>query len=281
MSSATVPILVASCDAYADVWSPFFTLFFRHWPDCPYPIHLGTNFESFDDPRVRTIRVGADRGWAAGLSSMLARLSATHVLLFLEDFFLERQADDAMVQSLVAAAQRNPEVASIRLAPLPPPSEIRGAPFAAMPELLRIVPPGTPYRVSAQPAVWRVEALRRYLRAGFTAWDFELIGSQLADLSSDVFLGPVHAAIAYDHAIEKGRWRAAGIRICRENGIEVATSARGIIGPTELGRGAVMAALRRNVKSAFHSLTGVRGARLLQRLLVARHLRRAARRSSS
>ncbi|HYO76959.1 MAG TPA: hypothetical protein VE010_10890, partial [Thermoanaerobaculia bacterium] len=83
MSSATVPILVASCDAYADVWSPFFTLFFRHWSDCPYPIHLGTNFESFDDPRVRTIRVGADRGWAAGLSSMLEQLSATHVLLFL------------------------------------------------------------------------------------------------------------------------------------------------------------------------------------------------------
>ena len=36
-------VLVPSCDAYADLWIPFFALFWRYWSDCPFPVYLGTN----------------------------------------------------------------------------------------------------------------------------------------------------------------------------------------------------------------------------------------------
>ena len=36
-------ILVVSCDRYRDLWTPFFTLFQRYWPDCDMPVYLGTN----------------------------------------------------------------------------------------------------------------------------------------------------------------------------------------------------------------------------------------------
>ena len=69
-----VPILVVSCDQYADVWPAFFELFFRHWPDCPGSVHLGTNFKAYDDPRVRMLRVGRDVTWAASVSIKVPRL---------------------------------------------------------------------------------------------------------------------------------------------------------------------------------------------------------------
>lgn len=45
--AADVAVVVASCDAYADLWEPFFRLFRRYWPDCPYPVYLGSNFRTY------------------------------------------------------------------------------------------------------------------------------------------------------------------------------------------------------------------------------------------
>ena len=33
-------ILIVSCDKYSDLWDPFFKLFFKFWPDCPFNIYL-------------------------------------------------------------------------------------------------------------------------------------------------------------------------------------------------------------------------------------------------
>src|SRR5262249_11393787 len=40
-------ILVASCERYCQAWRPFFTLFQRYWPDCPYQVFLGTDRGSY------------------------------------------------------------------------------------------------------------------------------------------------------------------------------------------------------------------------------------------
>jgi hypothetical protein len=309
----TVPILVVSCDAYADVWRPFFTLFFRHWGDRSYPVYLGSNTLTFDDPRVTTIAVGPDRGWADGVTAMLDQLSSEHVILLLEDFFIERDADMTMIRQLCELAQRRPEIASIRLSPLPAPSEVSGASFDEHPDLLLVVPRGSSYRISAQPAVWRVDAVRRFLRRGFTAWDFEQYGTQMSEYSGDVFLGPVRPALVYEHVVEKGRWREAAVRICREHGIDLDVAARGVVTAEELAslvsrgtRDNAMAAskaeaidsfrranrrrglsavhhFRRHGGSGLHAfvlavfgLTGPRSVRAMQKVVLAWKIRRAA-----
>ena len=44
-ASSSVALLVISIDR--DLWPPFFELLWRHWPDCPYPIHLGSETQTF------------------------------------------------------------------------------------------------------------------------------------------------------------------------------------------------------------------------------------------
>jgi hypothetical protein len=227
-----VPILVISCDRYADVWKPFFEIFFRRWPECPYPVYLGTNSGRYDDPRVTTIDVGADLSWASGVQSMLDRLGSEHVALFLEDFLILKPVDGVTIANFLDIARRE-RVASIRLSPLPPPSKLPSRAVPTHPQL-GIVEPGTGYRVSVQPAIWRVDALRRYLVPGFSPWQFEEIGSRLSDYTDDVFWGPFQPAVVYEHAIEKGRWKQAGLAICRDAGVAVDLGARPAFAAGEL-----------------------------------------------
>lgn len=229
-----VPLLVVSCDAYRDLWRPLFELFFRRWPDCPHPVYLGSNFEVYEDPRVHSLRIGSDLSWAANVVAMLDRLGSEHVLLFLEDFLLKEQVDSAKVSSLVRAAVAG-RAGCVRLAPLPPPTPL---PTRRVPgrEDLGVVEPGSPYRVSAQAAIWKTATLRKVLIPGFSAWEFEHLGTLLSNDITDEFWGPFEPAIVYDHGVEKGRWKAEGIRICEEAGIAIDRSARGTFTAEELER---------------------------------------------
>ena len=58
-----VAILVPSFDGYRDVWEPFFRCFFKFWPDCPYPVVLGSIRETCSDPRVSPLTIGRDRDY--------------------------------------------------------------------------------------------------------------------------------------------------------------------------------------------------------------------------
>jgi len=227
------PLLVISCDRYSDLWRPFFTLFFRQWPNCPFPVFLGTNHLVYSDDRVKTITIGEDLSWATGVTSMIDRLESERVVIFLEDFLIQRPVDDAMVRRLYEIACKEERVACIRLSPLPPPSRLPDVAVPGYPEL-GIVEPGTPYRVSAQPAIWRTDVLRKFLIPGFTAWQFEEIGTQLSEKGSDQFWGPFRPAVVYDHGVEKGKWKPEGLRICREAGVSVDLNARGAFAEAEL-----------------------------------------------
>src|SRR5687767_11173207 len=81
-------LLVPSCDSYSDLWRPFWTLFWRYWPDCPFPAHLGSNVERFDDVRVTTVTAGGGNNWTNRVREQVEALSTPYVLLMLEDFFL-------------------------------------------------------------------------------------------------------------------------------------------------------------------------------------------------
>jgi len=218
--AADVPLLVVSCDAYSDLWKPFFELFRRRWPDCPFRVYLGTNEKDFDDDRVTVFRVGPDQGWSANLRCMLDRLETDYVILFLEDFFLLHRVDTARVLELVQLGLDR-GVGCLRLySILPPPHPLHDLADLGGFE------PGDPYRVTLQAGLWRVETLRRLLRPGLTPWQFELIGSQISETFAEPFWGVYHPPIVYDHVIEKGRWKPSGLTLCAEADIPIDTTTR-------------------------------------------------------
>lgn len=214
-----IPLLVVSCDAYSDVWKPFFSVFWKRWPDCPYPVFLGTNHKTYDDSRVTTINVGDDIDWASGVLAMLDQLDCEYFILFLEDFLILQQVETSQVARLLNIAIEE-QVGCLRLsAKLPlalPPSR----PVDKYPQI-GILDSTEPYRVSAQVAIWNAGTIRKLLVPGFTPWEFETFGTQLSQSTQDAFWAVYEPAILYGQFVEKGKWKPEGLEICAQAGVAV------------------------------------------------------------
>jgi hypothetical protein len=194
-------ILIPSCDAYADLWRPFWTLFQRHWPDCPFPAYLGSDGAIFDDPRVTTLPTSGGRLWTKCVREQLRSISTPYVLMMLDDFFFRSRVSTQEVLTYLEAAETL-DASMIRLVPRPGPD----APVEGYANLGRIRP-GAPYRVSTQGAIWRREALLDLLREDESIWEFEMRGSERSAGMADGFYAVYRPVLTYGHhVVQRGQW---------------------------------------------------------------------------
>jgi len=217
-------VLIPSCDKYADLWHPFLTLFWRHWPDCPFPVWLGSNEAAFDDPRVRTVRVGEDRSWSEDMRLMLEAIPAPYILILLEDFFLRRTVDTPKLLRLVTALD-DQGGHMLRLYPNPGPDRH----VAEYPEI-GALDGEAPYRVCLQAAIWRRESLNWLLVPGESAWQFESGASLRSAALGEGFYCVWNRAIEYGHhVVEHGCWFRSSARQFGRMGIGCDFSRRPIM----------------------------------------------------
>jgi hypothetical protein len=196
-------ILVVSCDHYADLWAPFFQCFFKYWPDCPYPIYLGSGTRRFEDSRVTTLTIGEDVSYSDNLTRMLDQIEEDYVIFWVEDRMISGRVNGKQVAALVAAAIEN-RAAYLKLLPEHPLAYgTRGADWGS-------VAKGTAYRVSMTVALWHKVTLRAILRSGESAWDIERRGTCRSNEFTEPFLAlsprlRCAPPIPHVHVIVKGR----------------------------------------------------------------------------
>jgi len=222
-------LLVVSCDSYRDLWGPFFTLLFRYWNDCPYPVFLGSNFETYPDRRITPLAVGKDRDWSSNLLQMLSVIPLEGILLLQEDFLIDGPVQTNRIRVFLEYAMRR-KAACLRLMPIPGPD----IPCADNHELGEIRP-GAEYRVSLQAAWWRKDSLRAVLRAGESPWQFECLGSRRTDEIDAPFLSlreEVELPLDYfTTAVFRGYWEPGALDLCRRERVPVDLRVRGIMPP--------------------------------------------------
>ncbi|MEZ0227793.1 MAG: hypothetical protein ACAI25_04155 [Planctomycetota bacterium] len=196
-------VLVPSCDRYSDLWAPFFALFRRFWPDCPYRVCLLTNELTPRIPGIDVIAVGPDVSWSDNLAAALARLPERYVLMFIEDLFIVRRVRSAQVTRIVSEAIRI-GARYLRLSNTPPPD----APFNRS---FGLVAPGALYRTSTVLSLWDRLTLASLLATGESAWQFETAGSVRSD-TIDGFYATRRPLIHVANGVIKGRWRRSVLR---------------------------------------------------------------------
>jgi len=89
-----------------------------------------------------------------------------------------------------------------------------------------IVSKGTPYRIATQPAIWRKDVLLQLLIPGFSAWEFEHLGTTMSEFIDEQVWGPLEPYIFYEQGVEKGKWKPSALSICRDVGVDVDLSLR-------------------------------------------------------
>ncbi len=217
-------ILVPSCDKYADLWRPFFTLFWKFWPDCPYPVYLISNQSVTDDNRVQTIPVGQDVSWSDNLAKALGRINYDYVFLFLDDLFLVGNVDTGQVVRVLDWAIHS-QVKYIRLSSYQKPDR----PWN---DIAGIVSPGTIYRTSTVVSVWEKQMLLALLRPGESAWDFEIKGTVRSD-EFDGFYSTWMNCLPVINGVIKGKWLSFAVKKIESLGAKVDLSRRPLMTKTE------------------------------------------------
>jgi len=224
MNKNNCVILVSSCDVFDDLWHPFFTLFFRYWPDCPFPIYLISNYKKYNDPRVKTISVGEDRGWATNMKTALKQIPTPYVLAMFEDFFLEQCVDTKHINSLLEYASES-KAAYIRLFPSPSPDK-----FFSNTLNLGEISKNASYRASLQASIWDKDVFSEIIKDGETAWDVEMKGTIRSYQIKQPFLSVKEPALYYNPrtAVIRGKWNYDVVRFCKRDGIKINTQKRPI-----------------------------------------------------
>lgn len=221
-----IAVLVVSCDKYQDLWKPFFTLFFRYWQDCPYPVYLGSNHLTYTDSRVKMITVGDDRDWSSGFRKMLELIQQPYVIVLLEDYLIYQPVNTDKIREL-ASYMKNKRAGVLRLFPCPGPD----MPCQDNPEVGEISK-GADYRISLQAALWNKQILLSLLQEGESAWHFELKGSRRTDKLDAPFLSINRDTILqppipyFCTAVVKGKWLSDAVDLCKREGVTVDLSVR-------------------------------------------------------
>lgn len=213
-----IALLVVSCDAYKDLWRPFFYSFFKYWPDCPYPIFLGANESAYSDPRIRSILVGPDKDYSSNLLAILDRIETSWLILWIEDLLLSAPINTARLSNLIAVAQ-NHQVGYLKLSANTPWAFTKDKTQEMGP-----IPKRVKYRATIGLALWNKNILSRLLRPGESAWEIERNGSS----RSNAFIEPFYCLstnvrsnppISYVHTVMKGRWIRDALPFLRKEGL--------------------------------------------------------------
>jgi hypothetical protein len=213
-------ILVISCDKYSDLWNPFFKLFFRFWPDCPFNVYLISNYKITNFPKVKTINIGRDISWSDNLYKGLNLLREDYVFLLLEDCFLINFVNTNKMLELFNWIL-NIKANCVRMDPRPKPDKKYN-------ELIGIVSKGTIYRASSAICIWKREILLNLLKAAETAWDFEIYGSIRSDIYSD-FYSTCNNYFPNVHCVVRGKWQRSAIKKLKSFGIQIDLNTREVM----------------------------------------------------
>jgi len=234
MPASTTPhasscaLLVLSCDAYSDLWPPFFNLLDRWWPDVPFPVYLGAGSLECNRPGITVLKSDGGRDWSVCLRDYLDQLEQRHILVTLDDFFLRGFVSNAKVlHCLEFARVRN--AVHVRLMPRPGPTD-------ALPDetLVGECAADSPYRLCTQAAIWDRRVLRDLLRPGESIWEFEHKGNVRASALSTGFFSARWPVLPYrglfaHHVVEKGKWLPHEKWIFRHQDIGCDFSLRGTL----------------------------------------------------
>ena len=213
MALKRLAVLVMSCDKYSDTWSTFFAYFWKAWPDCPFPVYLGSTVMRYADHRVTSVRSISDSSWSESALSYLEQIDSEYVLLIQDDFFIEGQVlTDDVISCLDAVDQLSAEYCRL----VPDRSRLKKITKSGFARF-GWISVSNPYRISNQVSIWRKMTLSHHIRDGESPWEFEILGSDRTRTTKYGYLSAKWSVFLYEGhgALVRGRWTKKGLAMAK------------------------------------------------------------------
>lgn len=273
-----VTILVNSCDAYEDLWRPFFTLFKKYWD--PEGVRVLLNTESkefrFDGLSIECVHPeNAGDPYGKRMIHALSQVRTPYVIPMLDDFFLRKEVDLELIGRIVDWMDKDRHIVYFNCDCTQTHYDYEVGVYPGF----RRLPRGNEYILNMQAAVWRTEKLLGYWRPDITPWEWETVTNLLAARNrKDKFYcvtDPRYAFCDYGFKLEgmgvfRGKWvKDDVVPLFEKENIRVDYSKRGFYAPESI----ILqeSKLRDRLKTKFEPSELIK--RCLGRKESARHLR--------
>lgn len=235
-------LLINSCDAYSDVWYPFFKILKAQWPELDMPIVLNTEEKNYSmlGLNIECLHVleGKEKTipWAERLLDVLERIPTDYILFMLDDYLLQEPVNDKVIRNCLEWMEQDKEIVTFTLVPSGyyARSEYPGVNTSQYPGFGQRE--GKDGRLVAGPGIWRREALIKTIRPFEDPWVWELYGSMRERKNRGKFYCcklDAPQVFVYDYkrggAIHRGLWVGCYVRpLFEKYGIEIDLEERGV-----------------------------------------------------
>ena len=216
-------VYFASWDGYADLWEGVFHEFFEYWPDCPYPVYVGSNSVQADNDNVLTLKSkNNSQNWSCRVVKHLSMIDSKYVLLMLDDYFLSGAVDTSKIERVLSYMDAF-DAHMVRLHPLPKPD--KGVPGCKELGLINV---GSVARVNTQPSIWKRDTLISLIKDDESLWEFEINASVRSNHYSGGFFSSWDPLITYNETIKNGLWRPLYFKFYLNKGV-ITKGDRGVL----------------------------------------------------
>jgi len=232
-------VLINSCDGYQDLWYPFFSLFYRFWPNCRYRVFLNAEHiplvDGFPEVEVKNQKESEPIPWGKRMRECLEEIEENYVIILLDDFFLRKAVDSDKIAKCLDWLDSDPSTAVFYFQDT---SEAFRREFIDDGRYsgFETAKKGAHYLMNLQAAVWRKSDLLNSLHDYDTPWTFEVLASRYySGMQKFRYLKPEEPRII-DYGFQmkgmgvfRGKWVESDVKpLFEQNGIQVDLSKRGI-----------------------------------------------------
>lgn len=198
-------VYIPCCDASLPIVKINSYLFNKFWPEAEVH-YLGFSAPTFGFygrhhyfHSMAEKQEGGASNWTKYIYDFLNTVDETHIVFSIDDYWLCQAPNREMIEKAFNLIKMNDKIGRFDLTF---DSQVEGnlLPIKSMEKDGIVVKhPQAPYRVSTQPAIWKLEYLLEILNNNWSPWQFELGGTELA---SSKYLNTNHTFAFYDDKME-------------------------------------------------------------------------------
>lgn len=219
-------VMIYSCDAYSDVWKPFFKLLFKYW-DCPYKVYLACETKS---PRIKGVTSLHSIGdtWTERMYDCLSKIPTDYVICMCEDMFVRREVKQDIIDNCIEWMEKDEKIANFNFE-----KDYQPTTFSHYSNFSRKPDDGY-YSKSCQPTLWRKSLLLELLNCKKDPWEWELSSTPNTYDYYSWAGSPDDLVFEYGYhnnewfGIQKGKWiKSDVVPLFEKEGIDIDFSIRG------------------------------------------------------
>lgn len=170
-----ITVLVNSCDAYCDLWFPFFTLF-KKYAGALNNVDILLNTESkeyyMDGLNIRCVHPDDKSApYGSRMINALHQIKTPFVLSLLDDFFLRKPANIEEVIQIIQWMDDDESIAYFNCDATPVYTKIQDDRY----QEYRRIPIANEYTLNMQAAIWRTDILTDLWSPYVSPWEWEVI----------------------------------------------------------------------------------------------------------